>query len=80
MTEWITAILLLLGGAFAFLAAVGVLRMPDLLTRMQSVTKGSTLGAGFILLAVMIHFNEAGVTARALMAILFLFITAHERG
>ena len=75
MMEWITALFLVLGGAFALLAALGVFRMPDLLTRMQSVTKASTLGASFILLAVMTHFSEVSVTARVLMVILFLFIT-----
>lgn len=76
MAEWITAFFLVIGGLFALLAAVGIFRMPDFLTRMQTVTKGSTLGVGFIVLAVMIHFGEVGVTARALVIALFLFITA----
>jgi multicomponent Na+:H+ antiporter subunit G len=76
MMEWITVSLLLLGGAFALLAAVGVFRMPDLMTRLQAATKGTTLGAVFILFAVMVHFKEVSVTARVLMVILFLFITA----
>ena len=44
MTDIVTAIVWLAGSAFALLAAVGVLRMPDVFTRMQASTKASTLG------------------------------------
>ena len=46
MTDIVTAIVWLAGSAFALLAAVGVLRMPDVFTRMQASTKASTLGLG----------------------------------
>ena len=46
MTDIVTAIVWLAGSAFALLAAVGVLRMPDVFTRMQASTKASTLGSG----------------------------------
>jgi monovalent cation/proton antiporter MnhG/PhaG subunit len=42
MTDVLTAIAWLIGSAFALLAAVGVLRMPDVFTRMQVSTKAST--------------------------------------
>jgi len=35
MIGWIAGILCLLGGAFAVIASVGILRLPDVLTRMQ---------------------------------------------
>jgi multicomponent Na+:H+ antiporter subunit G len=41
MREAVTAALLLIGGAFILLAAVGVLRLPDLFTRMQAATKAA---------------------------------------
>ena len=49
MTDIVTAIVWLAGSAFALLAAVGVLRMPDVFTRMQASTKASTLGLGCLL-------------------------------
>jgi multicomponent Na+:H+ antiporter subunit G len=76
VSEWVTAGLLVVGSAFALLAAVGVLRMPDLFTRMQAATKSTTLGVGCILLAVAVYFGELGVTARALLTIAFLLLTA----
>jgi multicomponent Na+:H+ antiporter subunit G len=74
--EWITVALMLIGAGFMLLAAIGVLRMPDTYTRMQPATKASTLGAGFMLLAVAVHFGTVGVTMRALAGLVFLVLTA----
>jgi multicomponent Na+:H+ antiporter subunit G len=57
MTELVAAVLLLLGSALMLIAAIGVLRMPDLFTRMQASTKAASLGAGAILLAVALYFG-----------------------
>ena len=76
MTEILTAFLVVAGGFFAFAAALGVLRLPDVLIRMHASTKAGTLGCGLILLAVATHFGETAIVARALAAILFLLLTA----
>ncbi|MBI3997532.1 MAG: monovalent cation/H(+) antiporter subunit G [Armatimonadetes bacterium] len=76
MTEWVTALLLLLGGAFILLAGIGILRMPDVYTRMQPATKAATLGVGCLLLAVAVHFDDLGIRTRALAAIAFVLLTA----
>lgn len=75
-TESVTLFSLLIGLFFMLLAGIGLLRMPDLFTRMSAATKASTLGAGFILLAAVIYFNELGATSRALATIVFIFLTA----
>lgn len=69
-------LLMLVGALFLLLASVGVLRMPDLFTRMQAATKASTLGIACVLLAVAIHFTSIGVTMRALAALAFFLLTA----
>lgn len=76
MSEILTALLVVAGGLFALAAAVGVLRLPDVLIRMHASTKAGTLGCGLILVAVAVHFGETGITARALAAIIFLIVTA----
>jgi multicomponent Na+:H+ antiporter subunit G len=76
ITQIIIAILLLSGAFFVLVAAIGVIRLPDLLMKMHASTKAGTLGAGLILLAVVFAFGEVSVTTRALAAILFLLITA----
>jgi CPA2 family monovalent cation:H+ antiporter-2 len=76
MNELLSSALLVIGASFALLAGAGVVRMPDLFTRMQAATKASTLGIGSIVLAVAIHFGELGITTRALTVIIFVFLTA----
>ncbi len=76
MTEIVTSVLIVSGGFFAFAAALGILRLPDILIRMHASTKAGTLGCGLILLAAATHFGEAAIVARALAAILFIMLTA----
>ncbi|EPC02934.1 sodium:proton antiporter [Litchfieldella anticariensis FP35 = DSM 16096] len=76
MIDVIKGALLLGGAAFMLLAAVGVLRLPDLLTRLHATTKSATLGVAMIMLAVALHFGEVAVVARAFGVILFLLMTA----
>lgn len=76
MLEYITGSLLLLGGFFSVIAAVGMVRLPDLLTRMHASTKAGTLAGTLILIAVALWFGETSVTVRAVLAILFLLLTA----
>ncbi|MBK5929160.1 monovalent cation/H(+) antiporter subunit G [Halochromatium salexigens] len=50
------SILLGLAGAFFFIAGtVGVLRLPDIFTRLHALTKADNLGLGLILLALLPH-------------------------
>jgi monovalent cation/proton antiporter MnhG/PhaG subunit len=76
MNEILSSSLIIIGAAFALLASAGVVRMPDLFTRMQAATKASTLGIGCIVLAVAIYFGELSITTRALAIIAFVFLTA----
>lgn len=75
MTDFLSAVLLLVGAAFLLLASLGLLRMPDLYMRMSSAAKGSTLGVGCMLLAVGVYFPGTGITARAIAGIGFFFAT-----
>lgn len=76
MIELIKGGLILVGAIFMFLAALGLVRMPDLLTRMHATTKAATLGATLIMLAVALHFAEVAVVARAFGVIFFIMMTA----
>ena len=76
MNEVIGDVLMVIGAIFLLLAAVGVLRMPDVFTRLQPATKGTTMGIACTLLAVAVHFGDSSVTTRALATIAFFFLTA----
>ena len=72
----LAAALLLVGVLTALLAAVGLLRMPDVFTRMSATSKASTLAKMCVFLALALEFGELGVTTRALAAVAFVFLTA----
>jgi multicomponent Na+:H+ antiporter subunit G len=76
MIEMIKGFLVLTGAVFMLLAALGILRLPDLLTRMHATTKAAALGVILIMLAVALHFAEVAVMARAFAIIVFVLMTA----
>ncbi len=76
LREALVLMLLFVGALFLLLAGVGVVRMPDLFTRMSAATKAATLGAGCMLSAVAVYFDSFGVTVRALLVVAFIFMTA----
>ncbi|MDX1560604.1 MAG: monovalent cation/H(+) antiporter subunit G [Marinobacter sp.] len=76
MIEVLVSILLLMGAAFMVLAAVGVLRLPDLPTRMHATTKAGALGAMLTMAGVAFHFGDSTVVARAVAIVVFIFLTA----
>lgn len=71
-----TGVLAILAGLFALVAALGVLRMPDLLLRMHASTKAGTLACGLTMLAAAIFFGELSTAVRAAGVVLFLLLTA----
>ncbi len=62
-------IFLLAGGAFAITAGIGMLRLPDFFTRMHAAGIGDTLGAGLIVLGLML---QAGLTLNLIKLVLIL--------
>ncbi|ADD27629.1 monovalent cation/H(+) antiporter subunit G [Meiothermus ruber] len=76
MLEWLVYILVLGGVFFLFIAAIGVVRMPDLYNRMHATSKAGTLGVGLILVAVAVFYQELSVAARALSTLAFIVLTA----
>ncbi|WPR74803.1 monovalent cation/H(+) antiporter subunit G [Algoriphagus sp. NG3] len=76
MTEIIVIILSSLGALFILLAAVGIVKMPDLYLRISVTTKAATLGIGLILLAAGIYFADTAILVRVIAIIVFMLLTA----
>jgi multicomponent Na+:H+ antiporter subunit G len=68
-------ILLVCGAAFSFLAVIGVLRLPDLYTRMHAASKAGAVGGGLVLLSVAFLSQDVAVLLRAFIGIIFLLLT-----
>ena len=75
MTDTLTAVMWMAGSAFALLAAVGVLRMPDVFTRMQASTKASTLGLGCLLIGAALQLGDFGSFIRVASIGAFVVLT-----
>ncbi len=67
---------LLAGGFFCIVGGIGLIRMPDFYTRMHAASVTETLGAGLILLGLMIEGGISLVTAKLLMIGLLIFLTS----
>ncbi|MEO6012224.1 MAG: monovalent cation/H(+) antiporter subunit G [Devosia sp.] len=71
----VAAILLLLGSLFCTVAALGILRFPDIYTRLHAASKAGPLGAGLILLAVAFASEDWAIASRCVLGVLFLVAT-----
>ena len=65
--EWVSGLLLLLGSFFCSVGGIGLLRMPDFYTRMHAASVTETLGAGFVLLGLMLLAGWTLITVKLLM-------------
>jgi len=70
------AFCLLSGAFFMLVAAIGVLRLPDIYQRLHASSKAATLGVALLLLGAALHSGDMGVVSRCLMAIIFFMVTA----
>jgi monovalent cation/proton antiporter MnhG/PhaG subunit len=80
MTTWLAGCFLVLGSAICLIAAAGVLRMPDVFTRMHAATKAGVAGCGLVLVGV--AFLNAGVevSGKIAAAVVFLLLTTPIAG
>ena len=72
----LVAVLLVGGAIFSLLAAIGIMRFPDLYTRMHAASKAGTIGSGLLLLAAGVHSLDPAILIRALAGFFFFVLTA----
>lgn len=78
LSEFIPAILILIGSIFTFLSAIGLIRLPDVYTRSHAASKSTTLGVLFTLVGTFFFFlfHEGYFSIRLFLGIFFVFLTA----
>ncbi|MCD2175580.1 monovalent cation/H(+) antiporter subunit G [Rhizobium sp. C4] len=79
MTLWLAipvSILLVAGSTFSVLAALGLLRLPDVYTRMHAASKAGTVGSGLLLMAAGLGSQDPAILVRAFAGFIFFILTA----
>jgi multicomponent Na+:H+ antiporter subunit G len=76
LQDYIAGVLIVIGAAFALVAAIGLLRLPDLYTRMHAASKAGTMGSGVMLIALAMYTDDHAVLTRALAGVMFFLLTA----
>ncbi|MCZ7637394.1 MAG: monovalent cation/H(+) antiporter subunit G [Verrucomicrobia bacterium] len=75
MMEVLVSLLVVFGVVLIVVAAIGLLRLPDVLCRAHAVAKAATLGIFSLLLALWIALGQEGVGLKILLAIFFQVTT-----
>ena len=78
--DFIAGILVVIGGFFPLVASVGLIRFPDVYSRMHAASKAGTVGSGFMMIALAFTADDGGTSIRALAGLVFLILTAPIAG
>ncbi len=76
VADVISAVCLVLGSVLALVAAIGVVRLPDLLSRMHPATKPQVLGLLLVLVGLGFRLRDTGSLGLLLLVALFALVTS----
>lgn len=76
--EFLIAFHIVVGAFFIFVGSWGLIKLPNLMSRLHGPSKATTLGVGGCLVASMIHFAvlQERISIQEILITFFLFITA----
>lgn len=72
----LSAVFLAAGAFFSLVGAIGLIRMPDFYTRVHAASVTETLGAGLVLLGLMLHEGWSLVTVKLALIGLMVFLAS----
>ncbi len=67
MIEWLSMALLIVGAFFFFSGTVGLLRFPDVYSRLHALAKADNLGLGCVLLALALQTESIAAALKLLL-------------
>ncbi|MCH9670357.1 MAG: monovalent cation/H(+) antiporter subunit G [Gammaproteobacteria bacterium] len=76
IADVLTGLFLLGGCAFILIGGLGILRMPELFTRLHAAGVLDTMGAGLILIGLMFQSGFSQVTLKLVLVLVSLLITS----
>ena len=75
VTDLASWLLLVAGGFFFLVGAIGLNRMPDVFTRMHAVSVGDTLGAGLLVAGMALQAGPTLVTVKLFLILAVIWFT-----
>ena len=74
--ESVALVLVAIGAIFMLISSIGILRLPDVFSRMHAAGKATTVGVSFVLLGAGVYFWEQHLFARMVLLIILIFATS----
>ena len=75
VADAVSWVLIVGGGAFIVIGAIGMIRMPDFFTRQHAAGITDTAGAGLLVLGLIVQAGFTLVAFKLVLVVLFLFFT-----
>lgn len=75
VSEWLSALLIAAGAGFFLAGSAGLLRFPDVFTRLHALTKADNVGLGLVVAGVALQ-TESAVTLVKLVLIWWLVLVS----
>ena len=75
LTDLLSWLLLVAGGFFFLVGAVGLNRMPDVFTRMHAVSVADTIGVGLLIAGMILQAGPTLISVKLLLILLVVWFT-----
>ncbi|MBB6511884.1 multicomponent Na+:H+ antiporter subunit G [Gracilibacillus halotolerans] len=78
IVQWIIILFLVFGTFFILSASIGILRFPDVYTRLHASTKAATLGISSTLIGafLFLYIEHGIISGKLILGIIFIMLTA----
>jgi multicomponent Na+:H+ antiporter subunit G len=76
MADGVSAALLVAGGAFFLAGSLGVVRFPDVYTRLHAVTKADNVGLGLVVLGLLVRTDDWGLRVKLVLVWLLVLVAS----
>ena len=76
IADFVSWFLIILGSISMLIGGIGVLRFPDVYTRMHAASITDTMGAGALLLGLAVQAGFTLIAVKLILMLVFLFFTS----
>ncbi len=76
MKDLIISVFIVLGALLFLIAALGLIRFKDLYSRLHAISKATSLGILFLIIGVVLYFQDWEITIKSFLVIVFIYLTS----